>query len=148
MKLLLLKCFCYLFISVGWVIPVYGQGISSDSAVNASDSVMQMLLGLIAVLAMIFAVVWLLKKVGYQGYQNNNHMKIKACLPLSTKEKLMLVEIGKQQLLIGVGPGFVNHIADIDDEVEMVTDKEKSQVGATIFADKLKAIISKGEAVE
>ena len=156
MNLLIFKKWLLLSLTSVWIMPAYGQTAAdtnaiSTNAINTGESITQMMLGLLAVIAMIFALIWLLKKVGYQGYHNNQHMKITACLPLSAKEKLMLVEVGQQQLLIGVGPGFVNHIANLDQQLDQNDtnhSKESVQSVSSLFADKLKVVLNKGEAVE
>jgi flagellar biogenesis protein FliO len=53
-------------------------------------------------------------------------MKVTACLPLTAKEKLMVVQIGDEQVVIGVAPGFVGHITSLKHSVDNnnVTNKD------------------------
>lgn len=77
---------------------------------NYGASITEMLFYLMLVVGLIFFLAWLVKKVGYNNASQNHLMKVTACLPLTTKEKLMVVQIGKEQIVIGVAPGFVGHI--------------------------------------
>jgi flagellar protein FliO/FliZ len=77
---------------------------------NYGASITEMLFYLMLVVGLIFFLAWLVKKVGYNNASQNHLMKVTACLPLTTKEKLMVVQIGEEQIVIGVAPGFVGHI--------------------------------------
>ena len=74
--------------------------------VNAG-SVMQLLAGLILVVALILLLGWLVKR--YSGLPGQNRaLRVVASLPLSARERLVLVQAGDQQLLLGVAPGRVS----------------------------------------
>ncbi len=133
----------------------FSADADAQAPISHASNLMQMMLGLAAVIVMIFVVVWLIKRVGYTGYQTAEMMKIKGCLPLSTKEKLLLVEVGSEQVLIGVAPGFVGHIKTLDKPIgdAAKTDSTKNNAYeaspvSSLFAEKLKTIINKGETVE
>ncbi|MBN0986832.1 flagellar biosynthetic protein FliO [Amphritea pacifica] len=80
--------------------------------VNAG-SVMQLLAGLILVVALILLLGWLVKR--YSGLPGQNRaLRVVATLPLSTRERLVLVQAGEQQLLLGVTPGQVNLLKSYD----------------------------------
>lgn len=124
----------------------------APSPLNTSATITQTLLGLGVVLVMIFALVWLLKRVGYGGYQPSNMMKVKASLPLSHKEKLILVDVAGEQLLIGVAPGFVGHIKSLDKlpaaQPAAVAEHSLQKINPTfadVLTEKLKVALKKGE---
>ena len=85
--------------------------------VSYSSSLLQMMLGLAATIVMIFVVVWLIKRVGYTGYNATNKMKIKSTLALSPKEKLLLIEVEGETMLIGVAPGFVGLLKTLEPDL-------------------------------
>jgi flagellar protein FliO/FliZ len=72
----------------------------------AGGGLTQMLLGLGAVLALIGGGVWLLRRYptlrGGEGA-----IKVIGGLPLSARERLLLVEVEGTRLLLGVAPGRV-----------------------------------------
>lgn len=92
------------------------EGLSPP--VSYSSSLLQMMLGLAATIVMIFVVVWLIKRVGYTGYNATNKMKIKGTLALSPKEKLLLIEVEGETILIGVAPGFVGLLKTLEPNVK------------------------------
>lgn len=89
--------------------------------------------GLIFVVALIFASGWLLRRMGGAGLVGNAHMKVVASLPLSARERLVLVELGGKQILLGVAPGNVREVHYFD---EPVVDTENSNTSE--FASKMK----------
>ncbi|MFT6390098.1 MAG: flagellar protein FliO/FliZ [Cellvibrionaceae bacterium] len=86
--------------------------------ISYSSSLLQMMLGLAATIVMIFVVVWLIKRIGYTGHSATNKMKIKSTLPLSPKEKLLLIEVEGETILIGVAPGFVGLLKTLEPNVK------------------------------
>lgn len=121
----------------------------ATSPVSYSANIMQMMMGLFFIVIMIFGVVWLMKKVGYQGYNASGLIKVKSCLPISNKEKILLIEVGEEQVLVGTAPGFIGHIKTMDKPVMDISNTAFSTPPvASAFADKLKNIINKNETIE
>lgn len=111
---------------------------------DTGTSIFQMLIALVFVIGMIFLLVWSMKKMGYKGYVQSNLIKIDSCLPLSNKEKLLLVRIGDEQILIGTAPGFIGHIKTMDNPV--YSDQGNSQETiSSAFAEKLKQMMTKNK---
>jgi flagellar protein FliO/FliZ len=100
--------------------------------VSYSSSLLQMMLGLAATIVMIFVVVWLIKRVGYTGYNATNKMKIKSTLALSPKEKLLLIEVEGETILIGVAPGFVGLLKTLEPDLT----KPVTAASSTLYAEK------------
>lgn len=73
-------------------------GQSPLSAVN----LLQTLMGLLLVLACILVVAWLLKRSNGFHTAANGKMKVIAGLPLGTRERAVLIQVGDEQLLVGV----------------------------------------------
>jgi flagellar protein FliO/FliZ len=74
----------------------------------------QLLAGLVLVLVLFLGLAWLLKRTGVAGGFSHQGLKVLATLPLSTRERLVLVQAGSKQLLLGVAPGRVNLLESFD----------------------------------
>ncbi|ODS22998.1 flagellar biosynthetic protein FliO [Candidatus Endobugula sertula] len=85
---------------------------------NHATSLIEVFLSLIFVVILIFLLAWFIKRAGYSGVHINSSMKIKSCLPLSTKEKILIVEIGDEQMVIAVAPGFVGLIKSLEKPID------------------------------
>ena len=84
-------------------------------AVSAGQ-IINLLGGLVLVLLVFFAVVFLLKRVsGFQGL-GKGHMQIVDALHLGSKERLLIVKVDKQHLLIGTSAQGIHplHVLDGD----------------------------------
>jgi flagellar protein FliO/FliZ len=90
----------------------------SESPVSAS-SLLQTLLGLILVLVCIALVAWLLKRSNSFHTAASGKMKVIAGLPLGTRERAVLVQVGDEQLLLGVTPQQINLLHKLDTPLEV-----------------------------
>nr|WP_272873588.1 flagellar biosynthetic protein FliO [Aliamphritea spongicola] len=81
-----------------------------------------MALGLIVVIGLIFTLAWLLRRYSNLPGQNKR-LQVIAALPLTAREKVVLVQAGEQQLLLGVAPGRVNLLASYDEPLIEVGEK-------------------------
>jgi len=77
----------------------------------------QLFAGLVVVIGLILVLAFLFKKVSDSGEGLPGNMKVLAGLAVGTRERLVLVQVGEQQLLVGVAPGSVNAIASFDEPI-------------------------------
>lgn len=74
---------------------------SLSSPVTAS-TLLETLFGLLLVLATIAFVAWLLRRTNRFTSSANGQMRIIAGLSLGPRERAMLLQVGEQQILVGV----------------------------------------------
>ncbi|GAB1258078.1 flagellar biosynthetic protein FliO [Aurantivibrio plasticivorans] len=118
----------------------YADGMTGVSGSNASY-IMQVFMGLLAVLALIFALAWLARRISGGTFLQNQHMQIVSSLSLGAREKLLLVELGEKQLLLGITAQNINTLHVIDEPiVDTKTQREVSD-----FSRKIKDIMKKGQ---
>ncbi|WP_454832975.1 flagellar biosynthetic protein FliO [Pseudoxanthomonas wuyuanensis] len=65
---------------------------------------------LILVLGLILGLAWLLKRMPGTGLglRQNDQLRVVTMLAVGGKERLMVIEVGGEQLLIGVAAGGIN----------------------------------------
>lgn len=78
-----------------------------------------MLLGLVVVILIIFGCAWLFKRYGRLSGGFNEQMKIIGGLSLGPRERLVLVQIGPRQLLVGVAPGCIQTLHVLEEGLDM-----------------------------
>ena len=100
--------------------------MTTSAVPNYGKNLAEMFLYLGLVVGLIFLLAWFVKKVSNNHFSSTQLMKVQACLPLSTKEKLMIVQIGEQQVVVGVAPGFVGHIMSLDTPIDAQQGTDKS----------------------
>jgi len=79
----------------------------TSASIGAAPGLLQTTLGLAVVLALIFGASWLLRRLLPAG-RSGAVIRIVATQPLGQRERVVLIEIGEQWLLLGVAPGSVN----------------------------------------
>lgn len=70
------------------------------------------LVGLILVLGLILGLAWLLKRLPGTGLglRPNDQLRVVTSLSVGTKERLLVVEVGGEQLLLGVSAGGIANL--------------------------------------
>jgi len=74
---------------------------------------LQMLPGLVAVLALIALLAWMAKRMGVARPGSNGHLRVVGERAVGTRERVVLVEVAGQWLVLGVAPGQVRTLANL-----------------------------------
>jgi flagellar protein FliO/FliZ len=78
-------------------------------------------LALLLVLAAIFAVAWVIKRVRGLGNRVGDAIDIIADIPLGQKERAVLLKVGQAQILVGVAPGQVNTLYVLTEPIDLTS---------------------------
>lgn len=101
-----------------------------------------MLGALAGVLLLIFAAAWLLKKLQQNQSGGRGHLKVVSVLSLSAKERVVLVQAGAEQVLMGVSSAGIQHLHTLSSPIQL--DEQGSADGTAApanFAEQLKSIM-------
>ncbi|MCX7142648.1 MAG: flagellar biosynthetic protein FliO [Proteobacteria bacterium] len=87
-------------------------GIASAQTANAPAAVsaggyLQMVLGLVVVLALVGGAAWLLKRLSALPGTGAGMIRVIGAAAVGQRERVVLVEVGETWLLLGVAPGQV-----------------------------------------
>jgi len=74
---------------------------------------LQMLAGLLIVLALIAVFAWSLRRMQYMNTRNGMAAKVVGTLALGSRERIAVVEIANQWLVIGITPGRMRTLAQL-----------------------------------
>ena len=80
---------------------------AAGAAAVTAGSVAQVVLGLAAVLALVIAVAWLLKRFSGLAGSGSGLIRVVGGAAVGQRERVVVVEIGATWLLLGVAPGQV-----------------------------------------
>ena len=94
---------------------VTGEAEGSESFFSTWDFI-KVILILVAVIAVIYAIFYGLKKAGGSRFQNDEIIKLLGSQSLTQSGSVHLIEVGTKYYLVGCGESSVNLIADIDDK--------------------------------
>jgi len=110
------------------------------------SNVMQVLTGLLAIILLIFILYTLFKKFGNYTGKMNGAIKIVAGMSIGPKEKIILLEAGGEQILIGVAPGVIRKLHKLETNIVDNQENEKVQendIKENSFFEKFKKEVSK-----
>ncbi|MDD2761582.1 MAG: flagellar biosynthetic protein FliO [Methylomonas sp.] len=110
------------------------------AGVVAFSDVLQWLFGLIFVLAVFGLCVWLLRKTGHFSIQSKSPLAVLGGLSLGMREKLVLVKVGDKQLLLGVTPGRVDKLMELDGDARLFLKPEADDDNVS-FAARLNRVL-------
>lgn len=102
------------------------------------ESMVKVLFALGFVVAAIFAVAWMFRRVGGLTGVASGSLRIVGGLSLGGRERVVLVQVGEQQILLGVAPGRIQSLHVLPAPIEVA----KSTFSADGFAAKLQAAIT------
>ncbi len=91
---------------------------SAAPAVSAGGLV-SVTFALLAVLAAIFALAWLTRRMRMLGNRAGNALEVVASTPLGPKERAVLLKVGEAQILLGVAPGHVTALHVLAQPIEI-----------------------------
>ncbi|MCS0589460.1 flagellar biosynthetic protein FliO [Massilia norwichensis] len=118
----------------------------------ATAGLLQTLFALIVVLALLGALAWFLKRYGPKAMGGSANLRVVGSLSLGGRERLLVVEVGKQWIVVGASPGRVNALATMPKQEDMDADADAGDAHAVLaphaqpassFADWLKQTIDK-----
>ncbi|MGZ3235963.1 MAG: flagellar biosynthetic protein FliO [Burkholderiaceae bacterium] len=78
------------------------------STTTTAGNFFQVLLGLLVVLALMAAAAWSLKKFGVSKLTGNATVKVVGGVSVGNRERVLVIEVGDQWIVVGVAPGQVN----------------------------------------
>ena len=107
----------------------------------AVSNLWQLTLGMVAVLAIMLGLAWILKRTGKFQVGAGGGLKILGGLSIGSRERVVLLQVGETQLLVGVAPGQVQALHVLDQPLEAQT-----QTRGGGFADQLGRMMGKGGA--
>jgi flagellar protein FliO/FliZ len=96
------------------VLPAWVHAADAPApAVSAAGSLLQVFIGLVAVLLLIAATAWMAKRLGVSRGGSSSLLNVVSSASVGTRERVVVVEIGESWLVVGVAPGSVNALATL-----------------------------------
>jgi flagellar protein FliO/FliZ len=88
-------------------------------ATPGAGGLAQVTLALLIVLAAVFAVAWVVRRMRGFGNRVGDAIEVIADIPLGQKERAVLLKVGATQILVGVAPGQVNTLHVLTEPIEL-----------------------------
>ncbi len=117
----------------------YPNTNAANPKIGSGAHLVNVTLGLMFILALIFGISWFVKRFGQGTFAGNTHMKVLATLPLGTRERIVLIDAGGQQLLLGITPTQINTLHVFETPVIA----NAAEANTSEFSRKLMAILQR-----
>ena len=113
----------------------------------STGSLLQTIFALVLVLALLAALAWAAKRYGPRVAGNSANLRMIGALNIGGRERIMVIEVGDQWIVVGASPGRVNALATMPkgDAASSATLAAHTP-SASNFADWLKQTIDKRNA--
>jgi len=103
----------------------------------------QLVFGLLLVLGLIFFLAWLLRRVQQAGPAGKGQViELIGSRALGPRDRLMLVQVGNEQILLGLSPGSITALHVLKEPVQVPGATEKA---TPEFAQRLLEMLGKDQ---
>ena len=107
--------------------PDYG---GSDKAPRGGSSLLEFTMSCFFVIGFIFVLAWLLKKTRLVPNSKNSRLKLISVLPTGPKSKLLLVQVGDEEILVGATPASLSMVYKLPGKVAQEDEKKLAEKSA------------------
>jgi flagellar protein FliO/FliZ len=114
------------------------NGAASPASPLSMSSLAQLTLSLFAILALIFALSWMLKRFKLAGPRGRGEIAVLDELAVGPRERIMLIRVGGSQVLVGVGAAGIVALTPLASSIEL-----SGTPAQPAFADRLREFIKR-----
>ncbi len=94
--------------------PLLAAPVSGAGATAGNANIIQWLVSCFLVIGLILLLAWLLKKSRLMPNQAQSQLRVLSVLSLGTREKLLVVKVGTEQLVLGMTPANISLLCKLD----------------------------------
>ncbi len=102
---------------------------------------LQMFFGLLVVVALVFGMAWFMRRMGNLNGVTAGNLKVLGGVSVGQRERIVLVQAGDTQLLVGVAPGEIRTLHVMDEPIATQDNANQTTKVSSGFAEKLHAAI-------
>lgn len=97
---------------------------------------LNLILGLMFLVIIVVAGWWMVQRAGGLQIKSGNGLRVVTAISVGTRERVVLIEIAGEQMLLGVAPGRVNLLHRFDQPVIATSNDD--------FASKIRQVMQQG----
>lgn len=122
-----------------------GWPISGGAGMNAAH-LAQMLVGLVLVVAAILVLAFFMRRVGGMQSRLGSEFRVLGGISLGSRERMLLVQVGEKQLVVGVAPGRVQTLHVLDEPIRTEGPvRGVDAQGESPFAQRLRSVLQRDQ---
>ncbi|MDE1528446.1 flagellar biosynthetic protein FliO [Pseudomonas carnis] len=117
------------------------QVAAAPAVGSVSGQLTQLVLGLLLVIGLIFVLAWLMRRVQRIGPGNGQVIELVGSRALGPRDRLVLVQVGEEQILLGITPGRITPLHVLKTPVDAVN----TEAATPEFAQRLMELLGKDQ---
>ncbi|MBC6624370.1 flagellar biosynthetic protein FliO [Pseudomonas sp.] len=117
------------------------QVAAAPAVGSVGGQLTQLVLGLLLVIGLIFLLAWLMRRVQRIGPGNGQVIELVGSRALGPRDRLVLVQVGEEQILLGITPGRIIPLHVLKTPVDAV----KTEAATPEFAQRLMELLGKDQ---
>ncbi|MBJ2348913.1 MULTISPECIES: flagellar biosynthetic protein FliO [Pseudomonas] len=122
--------------------PVANAAVAPASGSGIAGQLAQLVLGLLLVLGVIFFLAWMLRRVQQAGPAGKGQViDIISSRALGPRDRLVLVQVGNEQILLGLSPGTITALHVLKEPVQVPSAEQATPE----FAQRLMELLGKDQ---
>lgn len=115
---------------------------AETTAISPTTGLLQIFLGLIAVLTLMGVAAWFFKKIGPVNSGNKIPVKIVGGVSIGNRERIMVVEVADQWIVVGVTANQINTLSTMPKQEKLI-EESTSMAPENQFSTWLKRTMAK-----
>ncbi|MCP1464702.1 MULTISPECIES: flagellar biosynthetic protein FliO [unclassified Pseudomonas] len=124
-----------------WAAEPVAQVAAAPVGGSVGGQLTQLVLGLLLVVGLIFVLAWLMRRVQSIGPGNAQVIEMIGSRALGPRDRLVLVQVGEEQILLGITPGRITPLHVLKTPVPTT----QSQPATPEFAQRLMELLGKDQ---
>ena len=116
--------------------------VAGSAGMDVGQQLVQVLGSLGVVLMLVLALAWLARRLSRSRTVQTRGLRLVGGISLGAKERIVLVQVGKQQLLVGVAPGCLQTLHVLE---QPLTGEARAMPG---FSEKVSELLEQGQSRE
>ncbi|MGY1446457.1 flagellar biosynthetic protein FliO [Pseudomonas chlororaphis] len=122
--------------------PVAGTAAPAVGSSGVAGQLTQLVLGLLLVVGLIFFLAWLLRRVQQAGPAGKGQViELIGSRALGPRDRLVLVQVGNEQILLGLTPGTITALHVLKEPVQVPSAEQATPE----FAQRLMELLGKDQ---
>jgi flagellar protein FliO/FliZ len=97
------------------MMPMLAVAAEPSTPPDSAGALLRVLLSLVVVVAFIFAAGWIARRLQGVSGARGKRLRCLETIAVGVKERIALIEVGGQQLVVGIAPGSIRtlHVLDV-----------------------------------
>lgn len=118
-----------------------GKAVTPMAGSDIAGQLGQLLLGLLLVIGLIFLLAWLLRRVQQLNPKGGQVIKLLSSQALGPRDRLVLVQVGSEQILLGLSAGRITPLHVLKEPVHLADAEQATPE----FAQRLMELMGKDQ---